>query len=855
MEKRKKKTSSIKLDETAYKRCGFGIRQLLAMKDEEIIQAKENAEKRIKAERERSKKEGMETGVSYAVRKELRLHEVDRFHHLIVDAARIDRLHTVPIKIRAIVNFAGNVQDLEAMGIEVHSHIHNIFTITATKEELADLATKPATCRINLPRKFRWELHVAVPQAEIDQIHAVGNMGQGTIVGLLDSTLDVKHHAFRNMAAPHGTRVMYMWVQEPVQTAGGVDPPGETPQDYSLSHPGAPNFAGLNYGRIYDASAINTAIGMADTYGSGVNQIATIIPDQTSMDGQHGTHTTGIAAGSGLNNSWNPGIDIGSAPLADIVFIAFDGDEDHAIDALNFIFEVARHHNQPTVINLSFGSGRGPHDGTSDFDTAVDNMLFTFNGRSVVCAAGNDNDGQAFRKGTISAGATEPSWNLNPAYTPSNIILTIWYTGPELDYRVGCGGADTGWKTAGQQYRSHDSSGNVWDGAVNGYEIYIYRDLEPRPNLRSILVWIPQASDIDDWTIEIRNPAVTLDVNYWAWLDSGIWGDLTGFTRDEMTITDIACGQGVLTVGACDRPAGASPEMIWSGSGCGPTRNGRIKPEITTVGDISSAESGSAGDYVRFFTATSMSAPVVTGAIALLLEINPTLNQDAIKGLLTQTTDTTGLDIDPGNPATYDPIERNQYGFGRLRMLAPFQHSFPLVDVDVWIRTADDDYGNTPYLGDCFCHAPEVWVYDSSDNETTTLNWKQDHRVRVRVHNLGDTPAFGTTIKLFYTRPWTAPDAWEDSPCQDSSNIAIMETVDIPALGYIDVEFTQRWRPEEGEVPSGGTDWGDHYCLLVVLDNTDDPLGYEASSAGGQDAWNRNIKGTNNVALRNLTIQ
>ena len=55
--------------------------------------------------------------------------------HPVLGAVIIDRLRRVPVRMRAIVNFTGNVDDLEAMGIEVHSHIHEVFTVTATKEQ------------------------------------------------------------------------------------------------------------------------------------------------------------------------------------------------------------------------------------------------------------------------------------------------------------------------------------------------------------------------------------------------------------------------------------------------------------------------------------------------------------------------------------------------------------------------------------------------------------------------------------------------------------------------------------------------------------------------------------------------
>jgi hypothetical protein len=185
-------------------------------------------------------------------------------------------------------------------------------------------------------------------------------------------------------------------------------------------------------------------------------------------------------------------------------------------------------------------------------------------------------------------------------------------------------------------------------------------------------------------------------------------------------------------------------------------------------------------------------------------------------------------------------------------MLAPFQHTMPLVNVDVWVRTAADDYGFEPYPGGCFCHAPEVDVLDSSDNEVTTLNWGDEYTVKVRVHNLGNTPAINTTVKIKYTRPHAAPDDWVE--CQDSSNDPIEETVNVPALSYVDLTFAKKWKPEAAELPPGGAGWGDHYCLLVELEHANDPLQYDDSTAAGGDPWTRNIKGTNNVALRNLHI-
>jgi hypothetical protein len=43
--------------------------------------------------------------------------------------------------------------------------------------------------------------------------------------------------------------------------------------------------------------------------------------------------------------------------------------------------------------------------------------------------------------------------------------------------------------------------------------------------------------------------------------------------------------------------------------------------------------------------------------------------------------------------------------------------------------------------------------------------------------------------------------------------------------------------------------------MLAEVDHANDPLAFPAPTGAGGDAWSSNIKGINNVALRNLHIQ
>lgn len=804
-----------------------------------------------------------------------------------------------PVRIRAIVRFTGNRADLEAMGIEVRSQAQDIFTIVGTRKQLRDLVSQPACRRMRTPRMFFPTVEHASAQAEIANVHDPrpvnpnGFRGNGVLVGIIDSPLDVTHHGFRDPdpAGTHDPRVLYYWAQSthtqgvdpwgiPI-TIPQANPPGQTPQQFTNAAPAGtrPNFGGLNYGRLYTDNDINTALGQPNPYGTGADPI-TGNPNQIccepTRNDEHGTHCAGIAAGSGHVTNWatNP-THVGAAPEATIIYVrierltqgAIDLDatfEDAILDGIDFCLRAAQFHNMPIVISVSQGSNWGPHNGSTDFDLMRDNFLNSFDNRSIVFAAGNDNNFNGYRSGSVAAGNNTDNFTLTAGYDRP-MWLDVWYTGPELDYRISFGGNNSGWRTAGQDYT----------GVVSGQDIEAERDIEPSGGLRGIRIYMEDASSGDIYTIELRNPHASQAVNYRAWTGAqGWWADLSGSTNNEMTLGDTGCGKSILTVGACDKfrpPNPASGEQVTAYSGAGPTMDGRIKPEIVAVGGtpddpatlvdeedlVISTASDQNNGYVGNL-GTSMATPLVAGAVALLFEeygspppvgLGRDLNQDTIKALITQYANRLDLHLNPTQPG-YVAEERNRYGYGRLRIIGPIDHLRPPIDVDLWIRTANDDYGEEPYPGGCFCGAPDIRVFQAgTNNETTHITWGTTYDVRVTLRNLGDTDAVGATLHLKYTLPHTAPSSWFEA--EDASNNKLVDTVTVPAMDDVEVLF--HWRPEAAELgaPAGTT----HFCLLAEVDHTADQLVYPAPTTAGGHAWSTNIKSTNNVALRNLHIQ
>ena len=855
-------SSRARQDPDVLKKMDGGLRRLVRMTDRQILKALKAHEVRRKEAQEKFDRLGRAlppqatTEDREAVERLKRLYRRQLLPHSIWDLVAVDRLRPLRIRTRAIVQFNGNRDDLVSLGLEVRSQAHDIFTVKGTLDELAELAAQPATQRVRHPRLLLPVVEDSAAQAEVDTArlpdaaHPAGLEGQGVIVGIIDGPLDITHRGFREVAPPNNSRVLYYWVHTPDSAAA----PGDEPDAYHNANPGTtPDFANptpLGYGRVYDQAYINNALGLVGgPYGDTAGRISKL-PDQE----EHGTHVAGIAAGNGRGAGGAAGTHIGAAPQADIIHVCYWHEaagvsydatfEDCVIDALDFIFRAADFHNQPAVVNVSQGTNLGPHNGTTPFDQARDNMLNSFTGRSIVFAAGNDDNDNGFKEGTVAATLTE---TLNMTITPIvdgwgvewpiDRWLEIWYSGPELEFRVESGPDQSPWRAVGDEY----------DGNLNGYHVIVDRDSETSPGMRNLRIQIEGALSAAAWTIRLRNPDLAADVQYHAWTcPQGQHATLAGATRNRLTVGDPACAQSILTVGAAAKrhpPNPAQGEIITDYSGAGPTLDGRIKPEIVAVGgsagdDVQSANSNQASGYCGK-RGTSMSAPLASGAIALLFQgLGDDLDQDTLKALLIATANTD--DLDPADPG-YVAANAEKYGYGRMRLLAAADHTAPLRDIDVWVRTAGDDYGLEPFPGDCFCCAPDIRVFDNLGNETTQITWGDTYTVEVTARNLGFLAATNTQVRLKYTRPWAAPGDWKDA--------APAQVRDIPALGFTDPPLQFTWIPDKATV--GATEEETHFCLLAEVERLpEDPLTYTPG-----DPWSTNIKGHNNVALRNVHIQ
>jgi subtilisin family serine protease len=101
---------------------------------------------------------------------------------------------------------------------------------------------------------------------------------------------------------------------------------------------------------------------------------------------------------------------------------------------------------------------------------------------------------------------------------------------------------------------------------------------------------------------------------------------------DESSVSSLACGNRVLSVGNLDEDA----ERINVTSSQGPSRDKRYKPDVVAPGTGIVAANGFAGpdDLWTVKTGTSMASPYVAGVAALMLAIAPELTAAQIEGIV-----------------------------------------------------------------------------------------------------------------------------------------------------------------------------------------------------------------------------
>ncbi len=568
------------------------------------------------------------------------------------------------------INDQINESQLESKGIKVKTKAGNIWSLEVPAASLSWLEQQPGV------KQLEFGFQAVTRQAQdtnanrLSQVYRLQEnpgpginsayTGKDIIVGIIDIGFQLDHPTFFDTTGTH-YRVSRYWNQQ--------DPQGPAP-------------SGFSYGTLF----------------SDKNEMW----QQRDFGHTHGTHVAGIAAGSGYGLNARPYR--GVAYEAELVFvnIVYFNDQipegarsDYLlanpaiIDGMDYIFRYADSVGKPAVVNLSWGMHTGPHDGTSLFDQAVENL--TGPGKLFVGAAGNDgwsalHFSDTLRQDTIGTFAME-RFRLSE---PDERLWVDSWGSAGTDFQLRLGLADTNGVI--QKYGDFFSASLdqiVYDTLVtdNGDSL-IYRlacqasfagnnkpnilcELINKAPLNRVVVfsYTSDSTQLHAWNS--GQPDRYTSGNFWK--SPRRTDDIPGFKGGDALNTvgeNGGTGRKTISVGAYSASSfyvNIHGETIFSGtaegyragfSSFGTTPDGRVKPDICAPGvavisafnrDVT--DPGSNRDvvdssifrgnshYWGAASGTSMAAPHAAGIVALMLQARPSLSPEEALYILHRSTD------------------------------------------------------------------------------------------------------------------------------------------------------------------------------------------------------------------------
>jgi subtilisin family serine protease len=344
------------------------------------------------------------------------------------------------------------------------------------------------------------------------------------------------------------------------------------------------------------------------------------------------------------------------APDADLIVVRTNLEDTDIIQGLQYLRNKKNSLGKPMVVNMSLSGHFGPHDGTGMLDRAIANL--SGSGFVVVAAAGNS--GHIRMHAKVSGISSTISVRLNSP-DPEGDVIDGWYKNGTLrvefcDSSNICLSAEPGTSASGNlsggcrveinnTETSHPLNGDgrfVVDFYCGGN--FTIR-LTPRSGMPNVdLYLVSGGSEFMDY-----------------FLPDGLGGFLG-------TVGEPATSPYVIAVGALTSRfvSGDVRSFIDLGkiayfSSRGPTRDGRLKPEVVAPGYYVLGPGAGTNNYILEH-GTSMASPVVAGLVALILEGNPNLDVNGVRSILTSQALSDGFT---------GSLPNNIYGYGKA-FLSPF---------------------------------------------------------------------------------------------------------------------------------------------------------------------------------------
>ncbi len=551
---------------------------------------------------------------------------------------------------RKLVTFvsteSGNDDVLRAAGCRVITRMGNVYVVEIPLTSVAELSLNDDIRRIEAGRSCTALLDTTSHCIEYDRVWSGTGIpraytGKGVVMGIMDVGFDLTSPNFY-------TRDM---------------------SDYRIR-------------KFWDMLATDkdTAFVVGREY-VGRDAILALKHSTDNLIISHGTHTLGIAAGSGYNSNY-----VGVAPESEICLVNNAVVEDlplispedvdkytTATDALGFkyIFDYAESVGKPCVISFSEGSRQLFDEDNVLFYEALESLVGP--GRILVASAGND--------GSMKYVMHKPAAKMSAGsfvYSPYKECTLIFKTTSDFIISLNCYGSkgaeqmiistEHASRSENKEYKVHQQ----FSDAV--YDITITATTSAFSPSEKVFEFHIKSDDLVGARVPLSLEIFgNDDIKSYAFnsvfMENSLDPKLCDGTSHGTILTP-ASSPSVIAVGATSYRAGfvnykgeyltwdnGSDGVIAPYSSLGPTFDGRIKPDVVAPGTnvISSYSSyyieakpdafDTQSDVTRYEyngrtyswnanTGTSMSSPVVGGIIALWLEANPNLSPDDIREIL-----------------------------------------------------------------------------------------------------------------------------------------------------------------------------------------------------------------------------
>ncbi len=592
------------------------------------------------------------------------------------------------IYVHSFITFSGDENNLNIPGIIIGSGSKNIYTAWVLLDSFDYLKDESRIIQIEVGMPVAKLVDKANIKTKVDSVHSGINLpskyyGKNTIIGIIDAGFDFTHPNFYNNILSN-YRIKRAWIQN-----------ANVPSSFQPES--------FNYGaEIKDYKDFLT--------------VKTDNPYES-----HGSHVAGIAAGNGYGtfgkltgissesdillcsyNLLNTTNDL--KPYFSINF----GWSTNIADGIQYFNNYSKKVNKPIAINMSLGLNYGPKDGTSSFDRFCDN--YKRNGFVLIGAAGNSGSSRT----TLNYGFYSFDTSLFTAIRNMNEVNNSFYKG-SLDI---WGKNNLNIKSKFHYYDNYYWD-KLWSSdyiQTKTPKIEFWK-LSAKANDTCYFWVVSEINTINNKShisYFIDNKSVKIDTSYYPFFEiSSINNDVkltTGFSSTYLALSNLdissklfkngenvssimeigGTGKSIISVGSfCAKNSYFSlnsNSSISSGwyinelskfSSLGPTYDNRMKPDIIAPGeliessfnsfdkssysvnhDITEKVIHSSKDYYYgIMQGTSMAAPMVTGIVALWMEVYPELNVDQVKLILQSTAI---------NDFWTNSYNRNHVGYGKI---------------------------------------------------------------------------------------------------------------------------------------------------------------------------------------------